>query len=105
MVGRYLRLDRGRRHWGLWECARSVRSTLLDNGLYDGEMEKTQELDLTWRRVCLSSWRGGAVSSLTQASLLMFYCACLLYTMPCCYLLELLIYTTKDPDSVASISQ
>jgi hypothetical protein len=61
MVGRYLRLDRGRRHWDLWGCARSVRSTLLKNGRYDGEMEKTQEVDLVWRRVCLLSWRGGAV--------------------------------------------
>jgi hypothetical protein len=63
MGGRYLHLDRDRLYWGLWGCARSVRSTLLENGLYDGEMEKTQELDLTWRRVCLLSWRGGAVSN------------------------------------------
>jgi hypothetical protein len=44
------------------------------------------------------AWRGGA-DSIGSHSLLIFYCACLLCTLPCCYLLELLIYTTKDPDS------
>jgi hypothetical protein len=38
MGGLYLRLDRDRRSQGPWECARSVRSTLLENELCDGEM-------------------------------------------------------------------
>jgi hypothetical protein len=61
MGGRYLRLDRGRRNVGLWECARSVRSTLLENGLYDGEMEKKDGELVGETR--LLSWRGGAVSN------------------------------------------
>jgi hypothetical protein len=57
MVGRCLGLDRDRLYWDLWGCARSVRSTLLENGLYDGEMEKRQTVDLYGDASFVVAWR------------------------------------------------
>lgn len=40
MDGPCRRLGRDHPYQDLWECARSVMSTLLENGLYDSAVEK-----------------------------------------------------------------